>query len=47
MDSWSPEQLRKMQCGGNGKMNAFLKQYGVEKNTDTIEKYNSKAAEVC
>ncbi len=46
MDSWSKDQLRKMQCGGNGKLNAFLKQYGVEKSTDIKDKYNSRAAEV-
>ncbi|KXZ53030.1 hypothetical protein GPECTOR_8g397 [Gonium pectorale] len=46
MDSWSADQLKKMQCGGNGKVNAFLKQYGVEKHTDIKDKYNSRAAEV-
>lgn len=46
MDSWSQDQLRKMQCGGNAKLNAFLKQYGIEKATDIKDKYNSKAAEV-
>ncbi|PNH08809.1 ADP-ribosylation factor GTPase-activating protein AGD7 [Tetrabaena socialis] len=45
MDSWSNEQLRKMQAGGNGKLNAFLKQYGVEKGMDIKDKYNTKAAE--
>ena len=46
MDAWKPEELKKMQCGGNGKFNAFLKKYGVEKSTDINKKYNSKAAEV-
>ena len=46
MDAWTPEQLLKMQAGGNGKCNAFLKQYGIEKHTDIREKYNSQAAEV-
>lgn len=46
MDSWSKDQLKKMQCGGNGKLNSFLKQYGVEKSTDIKDKYNSRAAEV-
>jgi hypothetical protein len=46
MDSWSNEQLRKMQAGGNGKLNAFFKQYGIDKYTDIGEKYNTKAAEV-
>ncbi|EFJ51840.1 hypothetical protein VOLCADRAFT_103335 [Volvox carteri f. nagariensis] len=45
MDSWSPEQLKKMQLGGNAKLNAFLKQYGVDKSTDIKEKYNTRAAE--
>ncbi|GIL77952.1 hypothetical protein Vretimale_6516 [Volvox reticuliferus] len=45
MDSWSPEQLKKMQLGGNAKLNAFLKQYGVEKNMDIRDKYNTRAAE--
>lgn len=46
MDSWSPDQLRKMQHGGNAKLNMFLKQYGIEKNMDIKEKYNTRAAEV-
>ncbi|GIL50118.1 hypothetical protein Vafri_6429 [Volvox africanus] len=45
MDSWSPEQLKKMQLGGNAKLNAFLKQYGVDKNVDIRDKYNTRAAE--
>jgi hypothetical protein len=47
MDSWNPDQLKKMQCGGNGKVNAFFQQYGVDKHTDIKDKYNSRAAEVC
>jgi ADP-ribosylation factor GTPase-activating protein 1 len=46
MDAWSPDQLLKMQAGGNGKCNSFLKQYGIDKHTDIKEKYNSQAAEV-
>ncbi len=46
MDSWSQDQLKKMQAGGNSKLNAFLGQYGIAKDTDIAEKYNSKAAEV-
>lgn len=46
MDSWSQDQLRKMQCGGNGKLNSFLKLYNIDKSLDIKEKYNSKAAEV-
>lgn len=46
MDSWNVDQLKKMQMGGNGRLNSFLKQYGVEKDMDIKDKYNSKAAEV-
>ena len=46
MDSWSQDQLKKMQMGGNGRLNSFLRQYGVEKDMDIKDKYNSKAAEV-
>jgi hypothetical protein len=46
MDSWSEIQLKKMQLGGNKKMNDFFKEYGVSKTTDIIAKYNSRAAEV-
>ncbi len=46
MDGWSADQLKKMQLGGNGRLNGFLKQYGVDKDMDIKEKYNSKAAEV-
>lgn len=46
MDSWSPDQLKKMQLGGNDALNSFFQKYGVEKATDIKEKYNSKAAEV-
>ncbi|KAK9804403.1 hypothetical protein WJX72_011117 [[Myrmecia] bisecta] len=45
MDAWSPEQLKKMQLGGNDALNKFFKQYGVDKYTDIKEKYNSPAAE--
>ena len=46
MDAWSPDQLLKMQAGGNGKCNAFLKQYGIDKHTEIKDKYNTQAAEV-
>ena len=29
MDEWKPKELKKMQLGGNSKMNSFLKKYGV------------------
>ncbi len=46
MDAWSPEQLKRMQLGGNDALNVFLKNYGVDKYTDIRDKYNSQAAEV-
>ena len=46
MDGWNADQLKKMQLGGNGRVNGFLKQYGIDKDMDIKEKYNSKAAEV-
>lgn len=46
MDAWSQDQLKKMQLGGNEKMNDFFSKYGVSKITDIKEKYNSTAAEV-
>lgn len=44
MDSWSEKQINMMRCGGNDKCNAFLKQYGVSKETMIPQKYNSPAA---
>lgn len=46
MDSWSEIQLKKMEIGGNEKMNEFFKEYGVMKETRIVEKYNSNAARV-
>lgn len=46
MDAWSAEQLKKMQAGGNGALNDFFKQYGVDKYTDIRDKYNNRVAEV-
>jgi len=45
MDGWNPDQLKKMQLGGNGRACLFLKQYGIDKDMDIKDKYNSKAAE--
>ena len=45
MDSWSAIQLKKMQAGGNADLNAFLKRYGIDKQTDPKVKYNTRAAE--
>ncbi|MCO5593250.1 hypothetical protein L7F22_047257 [Adiantum nelumboides] len=45
MDSWSEIQLKKMEVGGgNASLNGFLAQYGIQKETDIVAKYNSKAA---
>ncbi|XP_027348844.1 probable ADP-ribosylation factor GTPase-activating protein AGD6 [Abrus precatorius] len=46
MDSWSEIQIKKMEAGGNDKLNAFLAQYGIAKETDIVSKYNSNAASV-
>ncbi|GMJ03082.1 yeast pde1 suppressor 1, ARF-GAP domain 7 [Hibiscus trionum] len=44
MDSWSETQIKKMESGGNDKLNVFLAQYGIPKETDIVTKYNSNAA---
>lgn len=46
MDSWSEIQIKKMESGGNDKLNAFLAQYGVAKETDIVAKYNTNAASI-
>ncbi|WOL14886.1 hypothetical protein Cni_G23667 [Canna indica] len=46
MDSWSEIQLKKMEAGGNDRLNAFLARYGVSKETDIVAKYNTRAAAV-
>lgn len=46
MDAWSADQLKKMQAGGNGALNDFFKQYGVDKYTDIRDKYNNRVAEI-
>ncbi|XP_074567556.1 ADP-ribosylation factor GTPase-activating protein AGD7-like [Curcuma longa] len=46
MDAWSEVQLKKMEAGGNDRLNAFLAQYGVPKETDIVVKYNTGAAGV-
>jgi len=45
MDAWNADQLKKMQLGGNQKMNDFFQKYGIAKETKISEKYNSQAAE--
>ncbi|URE42898.1 ADP-ribosylation factor GTPase-activating protein [Musa troglodytarum] len=46
MDSWSEIQLKKMEAGGNDRLNAFLAGYGVSRETDIVPKYNTRAAAV-
>lgn len=46
MDSWSEIQIKKMEAGGNERLNAFLASYGVSKETDIVTKYNTNAASV-
>ena len=46
MDAWSADQLKKMQVGGNGKLNAFFKNYGIAKETEIKQKYSGQVAEV-
>ncbi|KAE8684806.1 putative ADP-ribosylation factor GTPase-activating protein AGD6 [Hibiscus syriacus] len=46
MDSWSDIQIKKMESGGNEKLNAFLSQYGIPKETDIVAKYNTNAASI-
>ncbi len=46
MDAWSADQLKKMQVGGNGKLNAFFKNYGIPKETEIKQKYSGQVAEV-
>lgn len=46
MDSWSEIQIKKMQAGGNERLNSFLAQYGIPKETDIVSKYSSNAATV-
>ncbi|WZZ40004.1 hypothetical protein YC2023_036263 [Brassica napus] len=46
MDSWSEIQIKKMESGGNERLNKFLALYGISKETDIVSKYNSNAASV-
>ncbi|PKA61889.1 ADP-ribosylation factor GTPase-activating protein AGD7 [Apostasia shenzhenica] len=46
MDSWSEIQVKKMEAGGNERLNTFLELYGVPKETDIVMKYNTKAASI-
>ncbi|CAL9105059.1 unnamed protein product [Musa textilis] len=44
MDSWTDPQLRRMECGGNDRLNAFLARRRVPRDADLAAKYNSRAA---
>ncbi|XVF08060.1 hypothetical protein REPUB_Repub06bG0193200 [Reevesia pubescens] len=46
MDSWPEIQIKKMESGGNERLNSFLAQYGIPKETDIVTKYNTNAASV-
>lgn len=46
MDSWSEIQLKKMEAGGNDRLNSFLSTYNIPKETDIVTKYNTPAAGV-
>ena len=46
MDSWTEAQLRKIEAGGNDRLNAFLTTRGVPKEMPHVAKYNSNAAVV-
>ncbi|WOL09267.1 hypothetical protein Cni_G18020 [Canna indica] len=46
MDSWTAAQLRRMECGGNDRLNAFLARRGVPKDAGIAAKYSSHAAAV-
>ncbi|PON76153.1 Arf GTPase activating protein [Trema orientale] len=46
MDSWSEIQIKKMEAGGNDRLNAFLSLYGIPKDTDIVAKYNTNAASI-
>ncbi|CAL9211268.1 unnamed protein product [Musa hybrid cultivar] len=44
MDSWTDAQLRRMECGGNDRLNAFLARRRVPRDADPATKYKSRAA---
>lgn len=44
MDSWSPEQLGLMKCGGNKQCVKFLKQHGLRRYHTIAERYDCAAA---
>ena len=46
MDARTPDQLRKMEAGGNDLLNTFFAKYDVPKHTSIKEKYNSWPSEL-
>ncbi|KAL6076863.1 Arf-GAP domain-containing protein [Balamuthia mandrillaris] len=46
MDTWSPDQLKKMKFGGNANFLEFLAEYEVPKGISIQEKYNSPVAQL-
>ena len=46
MDEWKPKEIKKMQLGGNRKMNSVFQKYGVAKETPITQKYHTRAAEI-
>jgi ADP-ribosylation factor GTPase-activating protein 1 len=45
MDAWKPAEIKAMQVGGNGRLAAHLKKYGVDRLA-IADKYNTPAAEM-
>ncbi|MCL7031904.1 hypothetical protein MKW94_014816, partial [Papaver nudicaule] len=46
LDSWTPEQLKMMSFGGNGRALTFFKQHGWTDGEKSETKYKSRAAEL-
>lgn len=46
LDSWTPEQLKLMSFGGNGRARTFFKQHGWDDGGRIESKYTSRAAEL-
>ncbi|KAL5225971.1 hypothetical protein ABZP36_012610 [Zizania latifolia] len=46
LDSWTPEQLKMMVCGGNNRAQAFFKQHGWTDGGKIEAKYTSRAADL-
>uniref|UniRef100_A0A7S0SYY2 Arf-GAP domain-containing protein n=1 Tax=Chromulina nebulosa TaxID=96789 RepID=A0A7S0SYY2_9STRA len=46
MDSWNDKQIQSMFQGGNKKLNDFLSQYNIAKNTPIPIKYNAPASKL-